>query len=164
MLMSVLKYHVSWYLNLLHVFTTNLGVKFARAEKAASYCVGVSLHWLFDMIWTDELMVNLLIRWFPIRKLVKNGVNKNAPSLDLSCNTKVGNFPGRALSFAVRKGGEPRVISFPSKSVSWRLKMSRTYAETEVACNVNTGLNNPQNWTATFCKRPGFLYSSKFLP
>ncbi|CAK9064698.1 Alpha-glucan water dikinase [Durusdinium trenchii] len=32
--------------------------------------------------------------------------------------TLVGNFPGRALSFAVRKGGEPRVISFPSKSVA----------------------------------------------
>ena len=30
---------------------------------------------------------------------------------------EVGNFPGRALSFAMRKGGEPRVISFPSKSV-----------------------------------------------
>lgn len=32
--------------------------------------------------------------------------------------TLVGNFPGRALSFAMRKGGEPRVISFPSKSVA----------------------------------------------
>merc|ERR1719313_2271403 len=30
----------------------------------------------------------------------------------------VGNYPGRALSFAVRRGGEPRVLSFPSKSVS----------------------------------------------
>ncbi|CAJ1398568.1 unnamed protein product [Effrenium voratum] len=32
--------------------------------------------------------------------------------------TLVGNFSGRALSFAMRKGGEPRVISFPSKSVA----------------------------------------------
>ena len=30
---------------------------------------------------------------------------------------EVGNFPGRALSFAVRRGGgEPRVLSYPSKS------------------------------------------------
>lgn len=32
--------------------------------------------------------------------------------------TLVGNFPGRALSFAMRRGEEPRVISFPSKSVA----------------------------------------------
>jgi len=33
--------------------------------------------------------------------------------------TLVGNFPGRALSFAVRRGGgEPRVLSYPSKSVA----------------------------------------------
>lgn len=32
--------------------------------------------------------------------------------------TLVGNFPGRALSFAVKRGQEPRVISFPSKSVA----------------------------------------------
>lgn len=30
----------------------------------------------------------------------------------------VGNFPGRALSFAMKRGGEPRVISFLSKSVA----------------------------------------------
>ncbi|CAE7208792.1 R1 [Symbiodinium natans] len=33
--------------------------------------------------------------------------------------TLVGNFPGRALSFAVRRGGgQPRVLSYPSKSVA----------------------------------------------
>ncbi|CAE7711158.1 R1 [Symbiodinium sp. CCMP2456] len=32
--------------------------------------------------------------------------------------TLVGNFSGRALSFAVRRGGEPRVLSYPSKSVA----------------------------------------------
>eukprot|EP00933_Yihiella_yeosuensis_P052011 TRINITY_DN49998_c0_g1_i1.p1 TRINITY_DN49998_c0_g1~~TRINITY_DN49998_c0_g1_i1.p1 ORF type:complete len:1139 (+),score=240.32 TRINITY_DN49998_c0_g1_i1:3-3419(+) len=32
--------------------------------------------------------------------------------------TLVGNFPGRALSFAMRRGEEPRVISYPSKSVA----------------------------------------------
>uniref|UniRef100_A0A7S2Q7K2 Pyruvate phosphate dikinase AMP/ATP-binding domain-containing protein n=1 Tax=Zooxanthella nutricula TaxID=1333877 RepID=A0A7S2Q7K2_9DINO len=32
--------------------------------------------------------------------------------------TLVGNFPGRALSFSVKRGGEPKVISFPSKSVA----------------------------------------------
>lgn len=71
------------------------------------------------------------------------GVNKNATSLDRPVVdiSEVGNFPGRALSFAVRKGGEPRVISFPSKSVSWRLKMSRKYAETEVACTLLYVLN-----------------------
>jgi alpha-glucan,water dikinase len=30
----------------------------------------------------------------------------------------VGNYPGRALSFAMKRGGEPRLIAFPSKSVS----------------------------------------------
>jgi len=30
----------------------------------------------------------------------------------------VGNYPGRALSFAMKRGGEPRLISFPSKSVA----------------------------------------------
>eukprot|EP00931_Biecheleriopsis_adriatica_P065295 TRINITY_DN39875_c0_g1_i1.p1 TRINITY_DN39875_c0_g1~~TRINITY_DN39875_c0_g1_i1.p1 ORF type:complete len:1562 (+),score=396.94 TRINITY_DN39875_c0_g1_i1:71-4756(+) len=30
--------------------------------------------------------------------------------------TLVGNYPGRALSFAMKRGEEPRVISFPSKS------------------------------------------------
>jgi len=29
----------------------------------------------------------------------------------------VGNFPGRSLSFAVRRGGEARVLAFPSKSI-----------------------------------------------
>eukprot|EP00930_Biecheleria_cincta_P003683 TRINITY_DN104608_c0_g1_i1.p1 TRINITY_DN104608_c0_g1~~TRINITY_DN104608_c0_g1_i1.p1 ORF type:complete len:1573 (+),score=330.14 TRINITY_DN104608_c0_g1_i1:248-4720(+) len=32
--------------------------------------------------------------------------------------TLVGNYPGRALSFAMKRGGEPRLISFPSKSVA----------------------------------------------
>eukprot|EP00928_Gymnodinium_smaydae_P040513 TRINITY_DN27468_c0_g1_i1.p1 TRINITY_DN27468_c0_g1~~TRINITY_DN27468_c0_g1_i1.p1 ORF type:complete len:1602 (+),score=466.16 TRINITY_DN27468_c0_g1_i1:144-4808(+) len=32
--------------------------------------------------------------------------------------TLVGNFPGRALSFAMKRGGEPRIISYPSKSVA----------------------------------------------
>lgn len=32
--------------------------------------------------------------------------------------TLVGNFPGRALSFSMRRGGEPKVVSFPSKSVA----------------------------------------------
>ena len=33
--------------------------------------------------------------------------------------TEVGNFPGRALSFAVRRGGgQPRVLSYPSKSAA----------------------------------------------
>lgn len=32
--------------------------------------------------------------------------------------TLVGNYPGRALSFAMKKGGEPRLIAFPSKSVA----------------------------------------------
>jgi alpha-glucan,water dikinase len=30
----------------------------------------------------------------------------------------VGNYPGRALSFAVKRGSEPRLIAFPSKSVA----------------------------------------------
>jgi len=32
--------------------------------------------------------------------------------------TLVGNYPGRALSFAMKRGEEPRVLSFPSKSVA----------------------------------------------
>mmetsp|Transcript_54501 Transcript_54501/g.116427 ORF Transcript_54501/g.116427 Transcript_54501/m.116427 type:complete len:1571 (-) Transcript_54501:182-4894(-) len=32
--------------------------------------------------------------------------------------TLVGNFPGRALSFTMRRGGEPKITSFPSKSVA----------------------------------------------
>ena len=50
--------------------------------------------------------------------------NSRAPMVPVMFAAKcseVGNFPGRALSFAVRKGGEPRVISFPSKSVAWQI-------------------------------------------
>merc|ERR1719375_1781480 len=41
--------------------------------------------------------------------------------------TLVGNFPGRAMSFRMRRGEEPNVTSFPSKSVQLRPQQCLIY-------------------------------------